>query len=535
MDFALSGLRGGRLHYLLDLTWGGVTYRLARERVTAPLGEAGADVDYHPGLETDGVAQEVKPFSDNLEERSVSLTLHLGDLVDVPARIAAGHPLSAATGVLRLWLEGSSQVVTLIDGEVRTPDYGHRDDPVTLTLEEAPWIAPTLIPAASARINSTTWPNHDDERTGDRYPIVLGEPGGASQGSPHGGPAYYVDTSFLGDKLLIAGHRVAASQVRIVNLTAKNTEVFSVTHQADGLGRVCAVVDVSSPSTLTVDEGDDFAVLWGTGSGGGMPRRGDSTQAERRAGGILEWLLSVSGIRYDAGRLAAARSVLDRYLIDATISAPPDKRISPWDWIREQLTPLLPISWSTGPDGIYPVVWRYDAAAADARRAINADSGEAERLDAIEYADADPAQEVSVSYNLDFTKGRPRRLVGLSGDAGTYDADPDYAPDRILQRSWVLHARQQQVRKRSVEVKAEAVKHRPTAWLIAGWRARRHALAPRVMRYRGPLEWATLEPGDVVTVTDSEVSLAGLLALVEAVEVDETGWVSLRLVEAYPA
>jgi hypothetical protein len=72
------------------------------------------------------------------------------------------------------------------------------------------------------------------------------------------------------------------------------------------------------------------------------------------AGDVLAWALGKSGLPVDWRRTrAAARQIpwpLDGYWSGAC---------SPWEWVRSNLLPYLPVSIRIGPDGLYPVVWRW--------------------------------------------------------------------------------------------------------------------------------------------------------------------------------
>ena len=66
-------------------------------------------------------------------------------------------------------------------------------------------------------------------------------------------------------------------------------------------------------------------------------------------------------------------------------------------------------------------------------------------------------------------------------------------------------------------VQAPIVERDETAIAILDWMIRFHSQARRTVAYRLPQKYQTLEPGDVVTLTDSEIGFSETVCLVTSV------------------
>ena len=189
MSFLPDDLRSADLVWLLDVDWLGREIRLAERLESAPFGEHGASVDYLPGLDMGGsVDQALDLFSDSSSLPSVSVTMNLAGIVNVPEEIAKGRDFSAAKGTLSLWARGEGEEkqhrIVVVSGRFRAPEYGDANEPITATLEELPATEPDLIPHHRARITTTTWADAAEDALLQWYPQILGSPGaGATWGS----------------------------------------------------------------------------------------------------------------------------------------------------------------------------------------------------------------------------------------------------------------------------------------------------------------------------------------------------------------
>jgi len=512
--FLPDRLDAGAFHLLFELDWAGTIYRLARERIEATID--GDVLIYQGGLEISPAFEEsIDLFSIGLEERSADVTLHMSELADVPDLVSRGHDLGSASGRLLLWVDGETVARTLIEGEIRDPSYGNSDEPIVLTLEEAPWLDRLSIPGPLSFVSAATWLNRDDALDGERYPIILGSPGG---GSLAGSVALHVETA-PGNRYLIAEGEIASSSVTLENKTNGNTVVLAALPFTDLRGNYVTYVD-DAADALAVTVGDPIYVRW---AGLGVP--GVST-----AGEAIEWMLARSGLRVDYGRTQAARDLLAEYKIDAYIQAGPDSQISAWDWLSEHILPILPVSIRTGPDGVYPLVWRHQAGRSDAAADLDPSRGNCDRVSAVTYTSRDNIyQEIEILYRRDELNNLQDGRAVLTGDPDTADADTDASMNQYLRESFERYAgsRSDRVSRRSIST--AVISDDATAQNVLSWLALRYAQQRRMVTYDCDTSFGHLEPGDLVTVTDAEISWADVPCLIDSIVWTEEAKIVLSL------
>ena len=607
--FLPDRLDAGAFHLLFELDWAGTIYRLARERIEATID--GDVLIYQGGLEISPAFEEsIDLFSIGLEERSADVTLHMSELADVPDLVSRGHDLGSASGRLLLWVDGETVARTLIEGEIRDPSYGNSDEPIVLTLEEAPWLDRLSIPGPLSFVSAATWLNRDDALDGERYPIILGSPGGGSlagsvalhvaavqqvstilvntstidadytfsfngdaftmteDGTTTGVndiaaqlDAFIVGTASIfdlvtvstiadtltltardpgvsftltdsdakittatpptatGNRYLIAEGEIASSSVTLENKANGNTATLAALPFTDLRGNYVTYVD-DAANGLFITVGDPIYVRW---AGLGVP--GVST-----AGEAIEWMLARSGLRVDYGRTQAARDLLAEYKIDAYIQAGPDSQISAWDWLSEHILPILPVSIRTGPDGVYPLVWRHQAGRSDAAADLDPSRGNCDRVSAVTYTSRDNIyQEIEILYRRDELNNLQDGRAVLTGDPDTADADTDASMSQYLRESFERYAgsRSDRVSRRSIST--AVISDDATAQNVLSWLALRYAQQRRMVTYDCDTSFGHLEPGDLVTVTDAEISWADVPCLIDSIVWTEEAKIVLSL------
>ena len=518
MGFNLSQLVGRELVWLLDFSYAGQAFLLARDFETY-TDEDGDDHEYHPGLEWGGTLEdEIALLSDAPSANQVSLTLHLGDLINIPEHVALGHDLAAATGKLYIWARGTSERQLLIDGRVLDPQYGTAHQPVTLSIEEAPFDDLALFPPATAQVNAATWAAHADGVTEERYPWIFGAPGG---GSTYGSPGLWVNT----DKLLIAGHaKTGGANVHVWNVSKLDTALASGSLasavETDGLGREVTTVRIGTLADVETD--DEYWIEWDSADATGQADH-DQT-AILGAGSVLRYMLEQSDVRWDRGRIAAILPALNLYRIDTAIVVGPGARFSPLTWVQEHLSPILPISARQGAHGLYYSLFHYDADSTSAVAEISVERGDAVREGAVSYSPVDSiANEIRLSFAPNAKDNKSTELFVLTGDDDTLENEAgsvSNAPCRISRDRFGL---------RVLELSTDVIYDSSTAGRICSWLSSAFALPSRTIAYVAAPEFGHLEPGDVVTVSDSEIYLDQLVCLVDSVTWTESGSIGLVL------
>lgn len=519
-------LASGEVYFLLSIDWGGQVFCWS-SRPCAPLDADGDPVVHVGGLPAISFTRTFSLLTRSPDTRQISLELDFG--IDVAARVQQGHDLSAATGELAIWVDGLDYEdrEVLLTGRISEPEYGADGDPVAFTLAQAPWDDRGIVPEATAVVNETTWPDAYSEDSGAVYPIVWGKPGvytdsdGAIQ-ERTGSPALVVDWDTGGaqsNMLLIAGHRVDSTSVRVVDQDGENGVDLTVTHQADGYGRICAVVDMTDPSAATLRLSTEYWVCWNQNK---ALIGDDSTAPIEGAGDLLMWMLRRSTIAMDYSRFELAAAQLNTYLTAGYI----DEAVAPYSWLQDNLLPLLPVSLAAGPNGVQPVVWHMDATATSAVAELT-EGAEVFRISNVSYlrSPSDLINDVRLDYALRARVGDYMRTVSVGP---TTDTD---APDVYPLHHARVSASRYGVQSESIET--DIVIDDATATAIATWMVRARALPIREVKYEGGADIGWIEPGYIVTLTDDDLSFAAQLCIVsEATWVDEmTVELSLLIVD----
>ncbi len=495
--------------WLIDIE-AGTTWRFATRRIVY------AGSVYADGLETSGSFGDALSFSVPSESvMPITISAQAVPLLDTED-VSMG-----ATATVRYWRDpdGDAPVVVL-SGPLEDPEYGGPDEPLTASVREVPWDDHGKIPQATARINDDTWPNRDTlpDIEDEFYPLVIGEPGVASAGV-YGSPAYYVLRGAT-DYVLIAQHPVLASTVTIHDETGPSSASLSVLTVLDGLGRSVSVANASAWASL--DAGDELWAVWD--GGGGLANPEAPSDLLTGAGDVIEYILHRSTIRVDWGRLRAAKMRLNAYRIDTYIQADPGERVTPWDWIVDQLLPILPVSVRTGPDGIYLTVFDPGTPNSSARGALE-EGRNCDRVSAVSVVGtSDVANDYSLSYAPRANKDKGSLVVRVTGSQETLDAYSGAVASSICVES---------VRRYGVisrEVSTSAVYDTATATKILMAMAARDSLPSREVVYvldDGSL--TDLEPGDTVSVTDSSLGWRDRTLYVWSVRVADEREVTLRM------
>ena len=492
--------------WLLDLTWGGVTYHLAESDETYK-DESGEATPYRAGLVVSGeIARAASAGETLIEAPSASVEMQLDGLVDVPARISAGFPLGSATATLWLWLADTSHRVKVIVGRLDAVEHGEADEPVTASIIDDADENDQLFPPPLARMELET------VNAGVPYPWVIGAPGlatsyGAGQVATINGSAGMVwlrgGYTFLAE-ILVAGHPVTASTATIVNGETDYAESLSVTKKTDTHGRVFSIIDVNTWAAKDRAVGASYFVAWDGGAGLEIP--GDTVSG---AGDVLRWALRRTDIETDPGNVAALLPMLNKYQLDCVIQAGPDSRVDLWEWLEANVLPLLPISAIRTAGGIVFVPWRWSASPSDAVAHL-VEGANCERLGSVGYAPRDEVRnEFRLSYAPDIRAGGFGKTAVLTG------SDTTLEEDSTAVRSGLCVDSDRAYGTRVWQGSTSVVYDDATAQRIVRDLAARYTSQPRHIGYMvTPDAAAHIDAADVVSVTDKAIGLDGVLFFV---------------------
>lgn len=488
----------GRLHWTLTVSWAGRTFRWASSPLTIET-EDGEALSFEDGLEP-------VDYEDSLQGlgvaslRSIPVEIHFPPEVDVAEWISQGHDLATATGEVSIWSEGTvwEERRVLLQGPVREPEYGGRDEPVSFSVEDSLRVDRSLVPSRSMVVSSETWPNPSEDALGVAYPIVWGQPGYLSKNNSScaGSPCVVVHVAAgLATTVLIAGHRVESNTIILFNGDGQ-TYSFSVDTTVDDLGQIVSTVDLSVVSTgVFAREGSEYYASWIYGDalvdGGG--------EAVQTASDLVLYLLgqSTTSLDYPAWKSFSTPTV-DGFI---------DEQVSPWEWVIDNLLPLFPLSVLPGPNGFYPVYWNLQAQRSEAVCTISPDEDPTvEREGRIVYSKlGDAVNSLVFDYAIDPQVSEPRYRASIAGDA---DADLGEVSSYYCAVSLGRYGAREET------LDSDIVWSPATADAVLLLQTLRSALPSREVSYTVPYSYGWLRLGDVVLVSDAEVHLSDEIGLV---------------------
>ena len=550
------------VHILVDMEWAGTVYRLADDDLD--ISSDNGDIHYTSSIASVAIPQTVAPLDTVGEPQAIPVEILMP--VSVPDLVAQGHDLSSARCEVSRWCEGTDYEdrELLASGAVTKPEWGEEWESIRFSIQADVWDDESLGPMdASAIVTGENWTyitTLTGEWLGLPYPEIFGAPGKVdtslySTGVISGSGAVWVwanpvadiggagpvTTNVYGVVALLAGHHVSATEVLMNTDAYPDGYRFKVTNGYDLVGHPVAFVNwyYSAGSTPADVFAYDVTVVysWSSGSVYGLGNASidasfgtdelqgriyvgwrDATDATlggrmdlRSAGDVLEYMLSKTHIPLDYGRIAAAKPALQQYKIDCVV----DAFVNPWEWIRDNLLPILPVSVVRGPRGLYFVAWRWDAVAADAILRIDTDEDpEVYRTTRLQSDTSKVKNQFSLEFAYSYRNGT---RIGKA-ELGTEPYDPAY-PMRLF--SPLCAASQMQLRNpdRTPRVIREAlvtsvIYDIPTAHAILRARADAYALPWLPARYNVPRRLGYAEAGAVVIVNDPGGGIAERVALV---------------------
>lgn len=581
-DLYAADAVGNRVHWLLTLTWAGHTIRIADDELEI---ETDTDSDewlhYLPGLGDLEVEEEITLGGDSSGTLTVPVEVVFPDDVDVPVLVARGHRLSAMRGELARWVEGTTfadRRVVLV-GRAAQPTHGAAEEPVRFSLEESLAADVSRFGAPGLRVIGANWPEVDTIPTamlGEDYPTIFGRPGSVSSSIASaswvtGSSATWIDyrrtvhdsgggpTGNLTEiRALIAGHHVQVESVWVNTDDDPDGNRIRVANGVDDQGHPVAFLCWFYSSAAAGAPEDDYdeatynytfsggSTVYGLGSNSLPTSFNDSAGGHRlyigwrdeddtTAGGltvngklvrdapdVLSYCLGLTSRTVDRGMMSSVGPTFSRFKIDGVI----DRRIPVWEFLRDDLLPLLPVSLASGPNGLYVLPWRFEATKADATVFI--DTGvdpEIERVSDIEEEDSEQVNRITIRYAYSY---RTKTFLGEITLGAKEDEAEAENPENFRVNAYCQASRDQigEIRERVIET--EFVYDDSTAWAIAEWIAAAYAIPGRRVTWRVPEEpFVGARRAAVALLTDEETALDEEVALVTGIVTDGSG--SLRI------
>ena len=539
---------------MVTLEHAGRIWRMSSEPVSV-TDDDGVSHLYRGGLSPMDVFSEAIPFGES-SLQSQTFEVLLDD--DVALLTSEQHLTSEATAEIAQYVRGSlfSARDVRLSGRVKIEADGFLGKPIRMTVTaDDPASGPASYPPADAKAWNDTCGTPGlfmrQAEDGRPYPTVFGQAGTVVEGgtvasvtavpvipvlferaqlvrqTPWGlvdqwwiwpGLTTPLPYGIVSQGWLYPGPTGSANQgiVKGFAIASGSTVVPAATdctlvHAYDLLGRKVTLVDgLVTWDTVNLDEDFSYYVAISPPCSG--IARMDYQGGLTGAGQIIRWALELASTRVDWRRAGPALAALDRYELAGFWDQPMD----PWQWLVDNVLPLLPCSWVAGPRGIYPVLWRLDATQynADARPLID---GLNCTIDGPVAYDGDPMS----AHTLDFAKAL---FTSTFRRSARWHGQPTTDTTR---ESGCLHLRRAQQRYGSrvgAEFKAlerientDLVYSDRTADRVIGWWSVSGSEPQRPFRIVGDGLYhrshvSQLEPGMSVPVTSDRYSLSSRVA-----------------------
>ncbi len=262
-----------------------------------------------------------------------------------------------------------------------------------------------------------------------------------------------------------------------------------------------------------------------------------SEQAVNAAGEALHYMMSFSTKRWDVSRWQAIRQRANQFRIDACIREP----VKPWAFVRRHLLKdFLPLSTHATFDGVAPVWWRYEAGPSEAVAHLHAavadlpTSGFAVRTGPVEYQGelSDIANRITFGYQFTPRRGVAGRARTMQGrwDEGAEDSVTFGSQTLTFNIASLAASRSRALfGEREKRYDCAITADIATADAVLGWLAVRDGFNHRIVPYAVGKEYAHLDLGDVVTLTDDELGISDRVALVVGLSYSATPFLQVWL------
>lgn len=430
--YARGVTEGRQSAWLLEIDLGGEVIRVATDEATVTSRDVNDDVLFHTGMDDISVPASVD---------RLTVAVSAGNRETWGQYRAHFGPIRGRRFRLWRWYEGQilEDSYLVMDGVIDSATWGDpaRPDALTMTLSRDARGLAIVYPPPDHIVDDEGWTQNsgkyiDDSLKQQHYPTVIGSPGDSGNGPvsapPYlGTPAMLVQHKTTEHIVVIAGHHVDATNVRLFNRTqGTRTGDVAVVNTVDEKGNKVAVVDVYNEWTsgnLAI-AGDEIYTGWGRGStyGVGLTHRG---QPVLGLGDLLIWGAdTLSTAQWDFAEMYARRAGLNRYRIDTYWNTP-----MLWeDWLQANIMGLFPIEEVQGPRGRF---YREVVTEADPNhvQAVLATQGsgagrKVERISGIVETDGDIVNTLEIDYAARPTTGTARRKLNLGPRKGPVPGPP---------------------------------------------------------------------------------------------------------------
>ena len=544
--------KGADLVWLLVVDWGGAIYRFSNIPVEVPYSDG--DYLFEGQLDQLDFTEQSDLFDISVEENSVSVAVvfpvnmveefRAGRILD-GARAELSYVMIRNGAILQTWDER----ILLFEGEISQPIIGDPEEPegfAAFSVEQQPYDMSGYLLDQDNLINISKFENvPQDLGPGKPYPLVFGNPSnsiradGTNVPNLYSSPAYPINSHSGGgeggthDYLMIAGHKVDASTVMIRDGDYRVATV-TVQEAKDTNGVLYSYVDIHSTSLYMPDDtghsSKSYFTRWfnpgGLGSYAGAHLNPFGDGILEGGGDLIMFALSKTNMKVDWEAWGSVAQLLNDFRFAGYVNEP---RITAWDWLNQNILPLMPVSVISGPYGLRPIMYlQYFQGQRIAFTTHILEGSDFQRISALEAAVG--LDEIFNAIELRYSKD------GTSGNYMSYysiGADLQYTPQTSDVDGYATLSQQRYGLRRNV-IETNYVYDTGTAGRIARYLLRANCLVKRRLTYRAASKYGYLMIGDVIGLTSASLFLTEQIATIVSKKWDGTSWLYDILVEDNP-
>ena len=547
-----SAWKGAKPIFMLEINWNGRVYRPSTEPVLIASDDGGIALE--GGFTQDPhFQQNIDGIGFNVSSYSTSFALYLQN-VDIALQHANYNRLENCRAELSYLLASNESIQAyearqiLLSGVIKEPIFGHKDKAsgyVEFSVESeilessfhdlavgsgarisaedlSDLVNPSLSPLSAIQ-NADYILSVLELHRGKILPIVIGQPGvsfDADYSTVYypACPAYVIWATHGGANqiwLCIAPHDVASTRVRIFDdLGNFRTETIEKWIRRDG--RIFSFVEFTHGGGTFQNPVDDesarFFVSWYDGGGYVSP----STNSVLKGGGdICLWALSQGDQAVDFSAWQSIREYLNRYEFGGYIT---NTEITPLEFLENEIIPFLPISVVHGINGMKPIL---DILASGIKptpiQHIISDAEFSSSSGLQRLGDTSSIiNDYTLEYGWDIKHAEHREKMTITGDTSLITNQ--ITSNSVAQSSFNQYGARKKVEQSSFIVDFN------TASLICFDKIRLNALPLDFIDYQIAPRYGYLQVGDIITLSDSDLSLDNVSAQIVSKNWNASNW-----------
>lgn len=545
--------KGADLVWLLVVDWGGAIYRFSNLPIEVPYEDG--DHQFHGQLDQLDYVEQSDLFELSVEANSVSVAVVFPH--NMVQEFRAGRILDGARAELSYIMVRNGQPlqnwedrILLFEGEISQPIIGDPEEPegfAAFSIEQQPYDMSGYLLDQDNLINISKFQYvPEDIGNGKPYPLVFGNPSnsiradGTNVPNLHSTPAYPIESRHGGgeglpnhDYLMIAGHKVEATKVMIRD-GDYHIATVDVEEAKDINGVLYSYVDIHGSSVYEPDQtghsSKSYFTKWynptGAGSYAGAHLNPFGEGLLEGGGDLIMFALSKTGMAVDWEAWGSVAQLLNDYRFAGYVNEP---RITAWDWLNQNILPLMPVSVVSGPYGLRPVIFlQYFQGQRISFTTHILEGSDFQRISALEAAVG--LDEIYNAIELRYAKD------GTSGNYMSYysiGADLEYTPETLDFDGYATLSQQRYGLRRNV-IETDYVYDTGTAGRIARYLLRANCLVKRRLTYRAAPKYGYLMIGDVIGLSSETLFLTEQIATIVSKKWDGSSWLYDILIEDNP-